>query len=75
MEYYSYYGIEKYTFRTKISDSTPMGGGITFHNSGHRLALGHLNDMRCLQKVYAFFFGFFTSHQKLSDIKGQVYLG
>ena len=26
-----------------------MGGGrVTFHNSGHRLALGHVNNMRCL---------------------------
>ena len=29
------------------------GGGVTFHNSGHRLALGHVNDMRCLGKVHA----------------------
>ena len=26
------------------------GGGVTFHNSGYRLALGHVNDMRCLGK-------------------------
>ena len=31
------------------------GGGGAFHNSGHRLALGHVNDMRCLEKVHAFF--------------------
>ena len=30
------------------------GGGVAFHNSGHRLALGHVNDMRCLEKVHAF---------------------
>ena len=28
-------------------------GVVTFHNSGHRLALGHVNDMRCLGKVHA----------------------
>ena len=28
-------------------------GGGTFHNSGHRLALGNLSDMRCLGKVHA----------------------
>ena len=32
------------------------GGGVAFHNSGHRLALGHVNDMRCLGKVHAFLF-------------------
>ena len=32
------------------------GGGVAFHNSGHRLALGHVNDMRCLEKVHAFLF-------------------
>ena len=31
-------------------------GGEAFHNSGHRLALGHVNDMRCLEKVPAFLF-------------------
>ena len=30
------------------------GGGVAFHNSGYRLALGHVNDMRCLEKVHAF---------------------
>ena len=32
------------------------GGGrgeLTFHNSGHRLALGHVNDLRCMGKVPA----------------------
>ena len=29
------------------------GEGVTFLNSGHRLALGHVNDMRCLGKVHA----------------------
>ena len=29
------------------------GGGLTFHNSKHRLALGHVNDLRCLGKVHA----------------------
>ena len=32
------------------------GGGVGFYNSGHRLALGHVNDMRCLEKVHAFLF-------------------
>ena len=32
------------------------GGGVAFHNSGYRLALGHVNDMRCLEKVHAFLF-------------------
>ena len=32
------------------------GGGVAFHNPGHRLALGHANDMRCLEKVHAFLF-------------------
>ena len=30
--------------------------GVAFHNSGHRLALGHVKDMRCLEKVHAFLF-------------------
>ena len=29
------------------------GGGVMFHNSGHRLALGHVNNIRCLGKVHA----------------------
>ena len=34
-----------------------MGGGyVEFYNSGHRLALGHVNDMRCLEKGNAFLF-------------------
>ena len=32
------------------------GRGVAFHNYGHRLALGHVNDMRCLEKVHAFLF-------------------
>ena len=32
------------------------GGWIAFHNSGHRFALGHVNDMSCLDKVHAFLF-------------------
>ena len=32
------------------------GGGVEFYNSGHRLAHGHVNDMRCLKKVHAFLF-------------------
>ena len=31
------------------------GGVVAFHNSGHKLALGHCNDMRCLEKVHTFF--------------------
>ena len=30
------------------------GEGVAFHNSGHRLALGHVNDMRCLEKIHGF---------------------
>ena len=33
-----------------------INGGVAFHNSGHRLALGHVNDMRCLEIVHAFLF-------------------
>ena len=29
------------------------GGGVTFHNSGHILAHGHVNDTRYLGKVHA----------------------
>ena len=29
------------------------GEGVNFHNYGHRLAPGHVNDMRCLGKVDA----------------------
>ena len=32
-----------------------MGGGVAFHNSGHRLALGHVNDIRCLEKYMLFY--------------------
>ena len=41
-----------------FAKNTKMGGGgeVAFHNSGHRLALGHVNDMRCLEKVHAFLF-------------------
>ena len=31
------------------------GGGVAFHNFGHRLALGHVNNMRCLEKSTCFF--------------------
>ena len=30
------------------------GGGVAFHNSGHKLALGNVNDIRCLQKITFF---------------------
>ena len=30
-----------------------MGGGLTFHNFCHRLALGLVNDLRCLGKIHA----------------------
>ena len=33
-----------------------LGGGVSFQNSGNRLALGHVNDMRCLEKVHVFLF-------------------
>ena len=39
-----------------FAKNTINGGGVAFHNSGHRLALGHVNDMRCLEKVHAFLF-------------------
>ena len=32
------------------------GGGGSVLQFGHRLALGHENDMRCLEKVHAFLF-------------------
>ena len=54
-----------------------MGGGVAFHNSGHRLTLGRVNDMRCLEKVHALLFVCFDSLQpinNLSDIKGRIYL-
>ena len=119
MEYYSYYGIEKYTFRRKISDfgvyfsylqsffqrhfqsclsyrpltsnaynrvcyifeccfilpkhnKCVCGGGVAFHKCGHRLALGHVNDMRCLEKAHAFclLIWFFTSNQQSFRYKG-----
>ena len=34
-------------------DNTQKMGGVAFHISGQRLALGHVNDMRCLGKVHA----------------------
>ena len=34
-------------------DNTQKGVGLTFYNSRHRLALSHVNDMRCLGKVHA----------------------
>ena len=49
--------------------------GIAFHNSGHKLALGHVNDMRCLEKVHAFLFVRFDSLHPINnllDIKGRV---
>ena len=30
------------------------GLGVAFSNSEHRLVLGHVNDMRCLEKVHVF---------------------
>ena len=39
-----------------LPKNTINGGGVEFYNSGHRLALGHVNDMRCLEKVHAFLF-------------------
>ena len=54
------------------------GGGVAFHNSGHILALGHVNDMRYLEKVHGFLFVLFDSLHpinNLTDIKGRVYLG
>ena len=54
------------------------GGEGAFHNSGHRLALGHVNDMRCLEKVHTFLSVSFNSLHpinNLSDLQGRVYLG
>ena len=34
-------------------DNIQKWGTGNFHNSGHRLALGHVNDTRCLGKVHA----------------------
>ena len=56
-----------------FAKTTINGGGVAFHNSGHRLVLGHVNDMRCLEKVHAFLFIPFNSLHpinNLSDIKG-----
>ena len=37
-----------------FAENTINGGGgvgvIAFHNSGRRLAFGHVNNMRCLEK-------------------------
>ena len=33
--------------------NTKGGGGVTFHNCEHRLAFGHVNDIRCLGEVHA----------------------
>ena len=54
------------------------GGGVAFHNSGHRLAPGHVNDMRYLEKIHGFLFVLFDSLHpinNLTDIMGRVYLG
>ena len=45
------------------------GGELTFHNSGHRLALGHVNDLRWLGKVHAP-----ANYRKLEFEIPQVYL-
>ena len=45
-----------YFVKNTINGGGGGGGGVAFHNSGHRLALGHVNDMRCLEKVHAFLF-------------------
>ena len=37
-----------------FTKNTINGGGVVFHNFGNRLALGHVNDMRCLVKEQAF---------------------
>ena len=39
-----------------FAKNTINGGGVAFNNSGHRLAHGHVNDMRCLEKVHVFLF-------------------
>ena len=41
-----------------------INGGIVFNNSGHRLAFGHVNNMRWLEKVYAFLFVCLTKTPK-----------
>ena len=45
-----------------------MGGGVAFHNSEHRLALDHVNDNRCLEKVCLICF--ITSYQQSFRYKG-----
>ena len=45
------------------------GGGGGVHNSGHRLALGHVNDLRCLGKLHAP-----ANNKKLEFEIPQVYL-
>ena len=30
------------------------GGGVAFYNSGHRLALGHVNDMTSHQQSFRY---------------------
>ena len=39
-----------------VPKNTINGGeGVAFHNSGDRLALGHVNNLRCLEKSTCFF--------------------
>ena len=38
-----------------FAKNTIKGGGVAFFSSGHRLALGHENDMRCPEKSTCFF--------------------
>ena len=53
------------------------GGGLPFHNSGHRLTLGHVNDTRCLEKVHAFclFDLILYIPSTIFQIRRRVYLG
>ena len=51
-----------YFDKNTINGGGGGGGGVAFHNSGHRLALGHVNDNGCLEKVCLICF--FTSYQQ-----------
>ena len=37
-----------------FSVKNTINGGGAFHNSGQRLALGDVNDMRCLEKLHVY---------------------
>ena len=51
-----------------FAQNTINGGGVKFYNSGHRLAFGHVIDMRCLEKVHAFLFVWFDSLHSIHNL-------